>query len=263
MLHPRTHHQCHPSTTPPARAFQRSTVSQGCRAIMAHHTVRPSNDVVRSTVLGSSPIAKRTRGQAPLRIKPEGETTLSTQARTKRKTTSNARKRKLSEFQDVQKQETSTPMKPQAAVISKDTISPVEKKKKPKKTKDEEKRLRMFRKQATLSFREKLYRAQTQRMVVIGRTRKGTEGCPEEDIDIVGSTGNIYRVTIAQCCSCTCPDSQKGNECKHKVYALNTVLKAPEHLQYQLALLSSGKQRSHPTMSYVLKWECSQHVPHA
>lgn len=77
------------------------------------------------------------------------------------------------------------------------------------------------------------------RMIVIGRTRTATEAFPSEDIDIVGSTGNIYKVTIGQLPSCTCPDHQKGNECKHKVYALHTVLKAPERLVYQRAFLSS------------------------
>jgi Ring finger domain len=77
-------------------------------------------------------------------------------------------------------------------------------------------------------------------MIVISRTRHQNSGDPpSEDIDIVGSTGNIYRVTISHQPTCTCPDSSKGNECKHKVYALHTVLKAPENLQYQLALLSS------------------------
>lgn len=76
-------------------------------------------------------------------------------------------------------------------------------------------------------------------MIVIGRTRTDTDEFPREEIDIVGSTGNIYKVTIGQITSCTCPDHQKGNECKHKVYAMHTVLKAPENLVYQLAYLSS------------------------
>ena len=76
-------------------------------------------------------------------------------------------------------------------------------------------------------------------MIVVSRARRETETHLQEDIDIVGSTGNIYRVTIGQIPSCTCPDSSKGNECKHKVYALHTVLKAPDHLQYQLAFLAS------------------------
>jgi Ring finger domain len=77
-------------------------------------------------------------------------------------------------------------------------------------------------------------------MIVVSRVRRYTDAdCPTEDIDIVGSTGNIYTITISHEPTCTCPDSKKGNECKHKVYALHTVLKAPDHLQYQLALLST------------------------
>ena len=76
-------------------------------------------------------------------------------------------------------------------------------------------------------------------MIVVGRTRSHAGGYPQEDIAIVGSTGNIYTVTIGLIPTCTCPDSRKGNECKHKVYALHTVLKAPERLQYQRALLTS------------------------
>lgn len=76
-------------------------------------------------------------------------------------------------------------------------------------------------------------------MIVIGRTRSDTGGYPQEDIAIIGSTGNIYTVTIGLIPTCTCPDSLKGNECKHKVYALHTVLKAPQNLQYQRAFLTS------------------------
>ncbi len=55
-------------------------------------------------------------------------------------------------------------------------------------------------------------------MFVIDRTRGGTEDNPEETIDMAGTTGNIYSITISQLPSCTCPDSRKGNQCKHIVY---------------------------------------------
>ncbi|KAK5050815.1 hypothetical protein LTR84_003374 [Exophiala bonariae] len=101
-----------------------------------------------------------------------------------------------------------------------------------------EHRLRRFRTKPPQSFLVKLHRARTQRMVVLSRRRTTTKsGAPAEEIDIVGSTGNIYTVSIDQEPSCTCPDSMNGNECKHKVYALHNVLKAPEVLVYQLALL--------------------------
>ncbi|KAL2055588.1 hypothetical protein ABVK25_004396 [Lepraria finkii] len=121
--------------------------------------------------------------------------------------------------------------------------SPPSKKKKkgasPREVKDEEKRLRRFRQYAPSSYLEKLNRATTQRMFVIDRTRGGTDEIPEETIDMAGTTGNIYNITISQLPSCTCPDNQKSNQCKHIVYVLHNVLKVPEHLQYQLAFLSS------------------------
>lgn len=105
-----------------------------------------------------------------------------------------------------------------------------------------EKRLKTFRAKAPQSFLQKLERAQTQRMIVIGRTRSGEGAKLQENIDIVGTTGNIYTVTIGRLASCTCPDHQKGNECKHKVYALGTVLRAPYELQYQRAFLTEEVQ---------------------
>lgn len=56
------------------------------------------------------------------------------------------------------------------------------------------------------------------RMFVISRTRGDNEGVPEEYVDMVGSVGNIYRVTISSVPSCTCPDARKGNQCKHIIY---------------------------------------------
>lgn len=96
-------------------------------------------------------------------------------------------------------------------------------------------------------------------MFVIERTRGGTDEVPEELIVMAGSTGNLYNINVGLVPSCSCPDNKKGNQCKHIVYVntlriviisnnypdsslnkvLHNVLKAPEHLQYQLAFLSS------------------------
>ena len=99
-------------------------------------------------------------------------------------------------------------------------FSPYPKKKSasPSKNKDAERRLRVFRKMAPLSYLEKLERATSQRMFVIDRSRGGTEDVPEETIDMAGTTGNIYSITISQMPRCTCPDNQKGHQCKHIVY---------------------------------------------
>lgn len=100
----------------------------------------------------------------------------------------------------------------------------------------EEKRLRVFRKKAPLTYMTKLERATSQRwmsfvvtaivpltnsqcrMFVIERTRGGTDGVPEELIVMAGSTGNLYNINIGLVPSCNCPDNKKGNQCKHIVY---------------------------------------------
>lgn len=68
--------------------------------------------------------------------------------------------------------------------------------------------------------------------------------CPCETIQIAGSTGNVYTVTISHLPSCTCPVGifqNKGKEqlCKHALYILHNMLKAPEHLKQQNAFLTS------------------------
>ena len=77
-------------------------------------------------------------------------------------------------------------------------------------------------------------------MYVIDRTRSTSpEGIPSESVQLAGSTGNVYDIDISSVPSCTCPDNRKGNQCKHIVYVLHNVLKAPPDLEYQLAFLTS------------------------
>ncbi|CAG9988424.1 unnamed protein product [Clonostachys byssicola] len=102
-----------------------------------------------------------------------------------------------------------------------------------------EKRLRRFRPQPPQSFNDILYRATSQRFFVLERTRAGTEDCPEEIVELTGSTGNIYTVFIGLVPRCDCPHSKKGNQCKHIIFVMKKVLNAPYHLVYQLALLKS------------------------
>lgn len=92
--------------------------------------------------------------------------------------------------------------------------------KKARRNKDEEKRLRRFRASAPRTYLERLERVRSQRMFLIDRERK-----PDEDdtgevevFDLAGTTGNIYQVTVSKVPSCTCPDNEKGNQCKHIVY---------------------------------------------
>lgn len=62
------------------------------------------------------------------------------------------------------------------------------------------------------------------RMFVISRGRVHTEDKLEENVDMVGSVGNIYKVTISHEPKCTCPDSRKGNLCKHIIYVWLPIL---------------------------------------
>ncbi|OBT74884.1 hypothetical protein VF21_06749 [Pseudogymnoascus sp. 05NY08] len=105
-----------------------------------------------------------------------------------------------------------------------------------------EKRLHQFRERAPYKFQDRLDRAISQPMFLIDRERKlNSDGTHEvEKFDMAGSTGNIYEVTIDKKPKCTCMDATiRGNQCKHIIYVLVNVLKAPEHLQYQQALLST------------------------
>ena len=102
-----------------------------------------------------------------------------------------------------------------------------------------EKRARIFRKWAPQSYLNVKERALTQRLTVLSRQRCGSRDMPEEKVTIAGSTGNVYTVSINLIPSCNCPHARKGNQCKHIVYVMLRVLKAPEDIAYQLALISS------------------------
>ncbi|KAI0018014.1 hypothetical protein F4780DRAFT_781718 [Xylariomycetidae sp. FL0641] len=115
---------------------------------------------------------------------------------------------------------------------------PSKTKKKKAAATDEEKRLKKFRPKAPQSFAVIYHRATSQRFFVLGRKRAGTPDCPEEFVEMTGTTGNIYVVHIAKVPSCTCPHAQKGNQCKHILYVMSRVLRARFEFVYQRALLS-------------------------
>ncbi|EMD00094.1 hypothetical protein BAUCODRAFT_30550 [Baudoinia panamericana UAMH 10762] len=113
-------------------------------------------------------------------------------------------------------------------------------KSKVRKSKDEEKRLRRWRKHAPSSYLEIRDRALTQRMFVLDRQRSTTNSdYPTETISLAGTTGNVYTIVVDQVPSCDCPHARKGNQCKHIAYILSRVLRVPAELEYQLAFTSS------------------------
>lgn len=74
---------------------------------------------------------------------------------------------------------------------------------------------------------------------MLSRARAGTPDCPEETVELAGSTGNVYTVVVARQPTCDCPHARGGNQCKHVLYVLSRVLRAPYEYVYQLALLST------------------------
>ncbi|KAH9905471.1 hypothetical protein F4778DRAFT_709373 [Xylariomycetidae sp. FL2044] len=134
------------------------------------------------------------------------------------------------------------PNKPSAKKVKDETPETKPKKPRVKKDKDVEKRLKRFRAKAPQSFQVVYERATSQRFYVLSRTSAGTPQCPEEYVELTGSTGNIYTVHIAQLPTCTCPHARNGNQCKHILYVMSRVLRARLEHVYQLALLSSELQ---------------------
>jgi hypothetical protein len=110
-----------------------------------------------------------------------------------------------------------------------------------KKAKQEgEKRMRRWRAHAPSAYREVRGRALTQRMFALDRVRSNDDPeHPSETISLAGTTGNVYSIVIDKVPSCDCPHAKKGNQCKHIVYVLSRVLRAPAELEYQLAFVSS------------------------
>ncbi|TFK60764.1 hypothetical protein BDN72DRAFT_890276 [Pluteus cervinus] len=102
-----------------------------------------------------------------------------------------------------------------------------------------EKRAARFKPHCPQNILERVDRVMTQRFFMIDRTRIG--GALEEEFKVLGSTGNVYTVVIAQTPSCSCPDATKGNHCKHILFVFLKVLQVSQssNVWYQKALLTS------------------------
>lgn len=125
-------------------------------------------------------------------------------------------------------------------VDEEDHSMPKKAQKKSKPAQDEEKRLKKHRAKAPQAYLQVRERALTQRMFALSRERDTTNPeHPIETISLAGTTGNVYTIVVDKVPSCDCPHAIKGNQCKHIAYVMSRVLRAPAHLEYQLALLSS------------------------
>ncbi|RHZ06011.1 hypothetical protein DYB31_010641, partial [Aphanomyces astaci] len=75
-----------------------------------------------------------------------------------------------------------------------------------------EKRLARYRTVASQQTQDRIARAIHQRMFLI---EKQVKSPLHQTFAVLGSTGNIYTVSIEFVPACTCPDFLKGNLCKH------------------------------------------------
>jgi len=114
------------------------------------------------------------------------------------------------------------------------------KSKKIKKQKDVvEKRASRYLSFPSQKTQDRIDRALNQRLYLINQNDNSTDNNLSKDYAVLGSTGNVYNVTIAKYPSCTCPDS--ANCCKHILFVFLRVLKLDikSPLIYQVALLQS------------------------
>ncbi|KAJ7106984.1 hypothetical protein C8R44DRAFT_805057 [Mycena epipterygia] len=109
----------------------------------------------------------------------------------------------------------------------------------PPKAASPEKRGAVFKKKCPQNILDRVERVMSQRFFMVDRKR--VEGELKEEFQVLGSTGNIYTVTIEQKPSCNCPDAQKGNHCKHILFIFLKVLQVSQAsgLWYQKALLTT------------------------
>lgn len=124
--------------------------------------------------------------------------------------------------------------------------------KKGKKTKapprpKEEKRAKRYRASCPKSLLDRLGRAQTQRLYLVQQSAiPEGGGAGAVDFTVLGSTGNVYTVTLSRVPGCNCPDHQKRQDlCKHLLFVLLKVvgLDISDPLSFQKAYLTSELER--------------------
>lgn len=94
---------------------------------------------------------------------------------------------------------------------------------KPVKIVRSEKRETRYRGSPSRAVRTRIERAKSQRLYMVTWNRNTIGGT----FVVLGSTGNVYNVTIGHVNTCSCPDARKGNHCKHIIFVLLKVLQEP------------------------------------
>lgn len=117
-----------------------------------------------------------------------------------------------------------------------------------------EKRLKRHRPRATQKILDRIERALSQRLYLVHTSdvhpRHPQHGGPYCELAVLGSTGNLYTVTLCRVPNCDCPDHAKGNLCKHILFVMLKVVGLPSDsdLVYQAALLTTELEDIFDTM---------------
>jgi hypothetical protein len=112
-----------------------------------------------------------------------------------------------------------------------------------------EKRSKRYRSNPPKNVQQRIDRALSQSMYLV------TKSDVQDDLSctfvVLGSTGNVYDVTIQRTPHCSCPDHAKGNLCKHILFVLLKVMAIPSSspLVYQQAWIKTELEEMYACMA--------------
>ena len=106
------------------------------------------------------------------------------------------------------------------AVLASDSKSGTKRARTSSAKKETEKRAARFRSSCPAGVEDRISRAISQRMYLVHQNDMSSPGSLCRKYAVLGSTGNVYDVTIGQKPNCTCPDCAKGNLCKHIIFVM-------------------------------------------
>ncbi|PPQ91350.1 hypothetical protein CVT25_004117 [Psilocybe cyanescens] len=126
-----------------------------------------------------------------------------------------------------------------------------------------EKRAAKFKPKCPQNILDRVQRVMDQRICMINRRRRGDD--LREEFSVLGSTGNVYTVTIDHIPICDCPDASKGNHCKHILFIFLKVLQVSRQsgFWYQKALLTSELEQIFAEAPLAPNAEAHPHVREA
>jgi hypothetical protein len=112
-------------------------------------------------------------------------------------------------------------------------------------TEPKEARAKKYRRTCPQGLRDRMDRASSQRMFLVDKTvhERNDGHCSSLLFSVLGSTGNVYDVTLGKLVSCSCPDFRirRNDICKHVMFVTLKVvgLEPDDPLAFQKAYIQS------------------------